>query len=76
MTTVEFWYRKKYSLPATDPRFLDATSEEMLADYYAHLFHDDPKALEAVEDDDFNPDDVAALIGANNPDEWEDVSTL
>jgi hypothetical protein len=72
--TVEFWYRKKYSLPATDQRFLDVTTEEMLADYYAHLFHDDPKSLEDVEDDDFNPDEVAELIGANNPDDWEEVS--
>lgn len=47
----------------------------MLADYYAHLFHDNPKELEAVEDDDFDPDRVAEELGygADEPDpgDWE-----
>lgn len=48
----------------------------MMADYYAHLYKDDPKAMDEVEDDDFNPDDVAAIIGAPpmpGADDWEDV---
>ena len=57
---------------------MDATPDEMLADYYAHLFHDDPKELEAVEDDDFDPDSVAEQIGMGGsslplPDDWEDM---
>lgn len=44
-----------------------------MADYYAHLYWDDPKAADEVEDDDFNPDEVAELIGQNNPDDWEDL---
>jgi hypothetical protein len=54
---------------------LDATIEEMLADYWAHTFVDDPKAADEIEDDDFNPDDVANLIGAPSvaPDDWEEV---
>lgn len=73
--TVEFWYRRKYSLTSTDPRFLDATVEEMLADYYAHLYHDDPKAADEVEDDEFDPDAVADLIGVGNKgmDDWEEL---
>lgn len=59
----------------TDPRFLDADIDEMLTDYYAHTYYDDPKAAEStVEDDDFNIDDVASIIGANNPDDWEELS--
>lgn len=75
--TVEFWYRRKYNLPASDPRFLEVTAEEMLADYYAHLFHDNPKELETVEDDDFDPDKVAEEIGfgsgESDPDDWEEL---
>lgn len=70
--TVEFWYRRKYSLPATDPRFLAVTVDEMLADYYAHLFFDDPKAAETVEDENFDQDAVAREIGFAG-DDWEDV---
>lgn len=46
----------------------------MLADYYAHTFYDDPKAADAIEDDDFNPDDVASIIGASAPDDWEELN--
>ena len=60
---------------------MDTTVDEMLADYYAHLYFEDPKAAETVEDDDFNIDDVAAIIGAGHhdagpdagPDDWEDL---
>ena len=46
----------------------------MLADYYAHTYYDDPKAAEAVEDDDFDIDSVADQIGAGRaPDDWEDL---
>lgn len=42
----------------------------MFADYYAHLYYDDPKAAtESVEDDDFDPDAVADMI--KNPGDWE-----
>lgn len=76
--TVEFWYRRKYGLTANDPRFLDATSEEMLVDYWCHTYTDDPKALEEVVDDDFDENDVARLIGADIPppdaEDWEELS--
>lgn len=71
--TVEFWYRRKYNLTVTDPRFLDATIDEMMADYFAHTFFDDPKAAEEVVDEDFDPDDVARLIGAELPDDMEEL---
>lgn len=46
-----------------------------MADYWAHTFAEDPKAAEEVEDEDFNPDEVASLIGAPppEPNDWEDL---
>ncbi len=38
------------------------------------MFKDDPRTLDDVEDDDFNPDDVAREIGFNDPGDWEEVS--
>lgn len=62
-------------MPSTDPRFLDATVEEMLTDIWAHRFKADPKLMDEVEDEDFDPDSVAQEIGFNrgDPDDWEDV---
>lgn len=45
-----------------------------MADFYAHTFHDDPKAMDEVEDEDFNIDDVASIIGANDPGDWEELT--
>lgn len=59
-----------------DPRFLSLTTEEMLTDIWAHKFIDDPKALEEVVDEDFDPDDVAAQIGyleKDLPNDFEDL---
>jgi hypothetical protein len=35
---VKFWFRCKYNLPPTDPRYLNASIEEMQIDYFAHQF--------------------------------------
>lgn len=35
--TYRFWFRQKYQLPPTDPRYLAATEEEMIADFWAHV---------------------------------------
>lgn len=43
-----------------------------MADYYAHLYYDDPKAAEEDEDDDFDGS-VEDFMNMNNPDEWETV---
>lgn len=60
-------------MPVTDPRFLDATVDEMLTDIWAHRYAEDPKLLEEVEDEDFDPDEVASIIGASDPGDWEDM---
>lgn len=74
-STIEFEYRRRYSLPETDARFLDLTTEDMLADIWAHKFHEDPKLLDEVEDEDFDPDEVATLIGYGGdlPNDLEDL---
>lgn len=46
--TVEFQFRRRYGLPPTDPRFLDATREEILVDWWAHAHTDDPGLRNAV----------------------------
>mgnify|MGYP000107781063 CR=1 FL=1 len=77
MGTIEFEYRRRYNLTVNDPRFLDATVEEMLTDVWAHRFKEDPKLLDEVEDEDFDVDDVAAEIGFSDaPDDETDWETL
>lgn len=79
--TIEFEYRKLYSLPETDPRYLDMTIEGMLTDIFAHRFANDPKSLQEDEDEDFDPSEVANLIGHGGntqtdttlPDDFEDL---
>lgn len=71
--TIEFQYRRKFNLTENDPRFLDLTVEDMLTDIWASKFADDPKLLEEVEDEDFDPDDVAAQLGYDLPNDFEDL---
>lgn len=69
--SLEFWYRRKYGLTARDARFLDVTAEEMLTDWWAHRYYDDPKLKDQVEDDEMTPEMIDRL--ANDEDAWEDV---
>lgn len=70
--SIEFWFRRKYNLPPSDPRFLECSIQDMLTDHWAHHFYDNPKAEEEVVDEDF---DIQAEIDrmAQNPDDWEPV---
>lgn len=46
----------------------------MLTDVLAHQYHEDPKLLDEIEDEDFNPDDVARQMGrADDPNDWEEL---
>ena len=79
-TPIEFWYRQKYKLTKSDPRFLDATLEEMNADYWAHYYFDNPKAKDEIEDEDFNLEDELQKIEDEDSlddadvDDWESVA--
>lgn len=66
--TVEWEFRRRYLLSPRDPRFLDVTLDEMAADVWAWRYSDNPKLLEAIENDDFDPDAVDEL-----PDTFEPV---
>lgn len=62
--TVEFRYRRRYNLTENDPRFLDATVEDMMVDLYAHHFFENPKQAEEYEDADFDLNAELAAIEA------------
>jgi hypothetical protein len=51
--TYEFRFRRRYGLPPTDPRFLDATYEEIVTDFWAHAHMDDPKLRKEQITDNF-----------------------
>lgn len=68
--TIEFWYRRKYNLPSSDPRFLAIDVQEMLTDYWAHHFYDNPKAADAIEDENFDLQAEIDLMN-ENPDDWD-----
>jgi hypothetical protein len=84
---VEFAFRARYNLPPTDPRFLDATLEMMLIDFWSWAHHENPKLRdELFVSDDFDADlaemeaEAAAkeaahqaAVSAVPPDGWEDV---
>lgn len=69
---MEWAFRRLWSLPPTDPRFLDATVDEMLADLWADHYQRRIDKGENVEDgeaydEDFNIDEVLRLAEAD----WE-----
>lgn len=76
-------FRRRYNLAPTDPRFLDATPGQIITDYWANYYHDNPNKIED-EDEDFDLDAEVARIEAENEakaaaetgsvDDWEDVS--
>lgn len=70
-SSLEFWYRRRFNLAPTDPRFLNATEEDLLVEYYAWYYHENPTKDE-VEDDDFDLEAVKRAM--ENGDDWETVS--
>ena len=55
---MEFAFRRRYNLPPTDPRFLDATREEIAADFWAHHYAEN-RVTEEYEDTDFDQDAIS-----------------
>lgn len=55
---VDLWYRRTFRLPKNDPRYLNTTRKERLTEYWAWQFEENPKLLEAVEDDSFDLEDI------------------
>lgn len=85
--TIGFWFRRKYNLPPTDPRYTSLTALELQAEYWAHYYAEN-KVTDEVEDDDFDPDQerarieaeaeaqeaAEALLAAADDSEWEEVN--
>lgn len=64
-------FRRRYNLPPTDPRFLNATLDDIIVDYWANRYADDPKLLEeTIEDTDFDLEEVLKNMA---DDDWEEV---
>lgn len=65
----------KYQLTSNDPRYLNTTREEMITDWWAYRFTEDPKAADEIEDEDFDLAAEMAKIerGETSPDDWEDL---
>jgi len=63
-------FRKRYNLPPTDPRYLNATLEEIVTDYWAHFYADGKGGTEEVEDDDFDLEQVKRDMESGD---WEEV---
>lgn len=60
-------------MPPTDPRYLDATLDEIVLDLYTWAAANDPND-QMFEDDDFNPDDLTRELGGDDlPDDFEEV---
>lgn len=78
--TVELWFRRRFNLAPTDPRYLDATPEEMLTEYWAHYYEERRLSgkpdEEEFEDEEF---DIERILAENErqaeggDDEWEEV---
>lgn len=85
--TIEFAFRHRYNLPPTDPRFLDATIEMMVVDYWAHRHWEDPKLRDELVVAEGYDEDVeemereamakeaehAAKVAGVPESDWEDV---
>ncbi len=69
--SLEFWFRRKFNLAPTDPRFLNATIEQIETEYWAHDYFNKPPG-EELSDDDFDKDAILKQM-EENPDDWEIV---
>lgn len=48
--SINFWFRKKYNLAPTDPRYLEMTQEDIHTEYFMHLLEENPEfKLEDLE---------------------------
>lgn len=76
MGTYESLFRLRFGLTVNDPRYLEATIDEMIEAYWED-YHDqrrrngDPDE-EEVEDENFDQDEIERLM-AEHPDDWLDI---
>ena len=73
--TMALWFRRKYSLPPTDPRYLAMTPEGIAAEFWANHYADRfyagrPEEVED-EDEDFDLDEILRQNEADDEDDEE-----
>lgn len=72
--TAAFAFRRRYLLAPTDPRFLSATLDDIVTDFWAWHFHENPDDKEVVDESfDLAAEIAAADAEAEGVDDWEDV---
>ncbi len=71
--TVQFKFRRRYNLPPNDPRFLDATIEEMVVDLWAHAHTEHPQLRDADETEGFE-ESLAAMEAGGDLEEMINAS--
>ncbi len=54
--TFGFAFRRRYNLPPTDPRWLNATIEDVYLDVWAHAHVDNPKLRDEIFSTNFEED--------------------
>ena len=64
--SLEWWFRRTYNLPPTDPRFLNASQPEMQHDYWLHTL---TNRLETAARNDVPVESLDDLIAGVTPDE-------
>lgn len=65
-------FRRRYGLPPTDPRYLEATPEQIITDHWANHYEERRlagKEDEEDEDEDFDEDRIRELMAAH-PTDW------
>jgi hypothetical protein len=62
-------FRRRYNLAPTDPRYLDATTEDILTDHWANYYFEHPNTDE-IEDEGF---DLDAIVKSMDDGDWEEV---
>lgn len=72
-----WWFRQKYNLPPNDPRYLSLTHDELVTEYYAHLYAEKQVRFED-EDEDFDLNEVLRQYeeeaeADGDGDQWEEV---
>lgn len=75
-STIRFWFRRKYGLPPTDPRYLDMTELAMSVDYWAHYYYEKPEDEWEGGTDNFD-EELAAMdaeMGIPPDGDFEDIS--
>lgn len=70
--SLPFWFRRRFNLPPTDPRFLDATLDAMAAEYWAWRYAESDVSEEEAFDDDFDAGQVLADL-ESQIDDWEPI---